>query len=147
MGPGGTPVFLTHATVQKPLHPCDDGDALRLLEDWCLKETQQPWSLTHPPQTAWVVLVHVFFMVLLFALATAYQRPCEQANRGGEPLGWQRQLLEQARDHDIVLAQDAYSIFHLAKYSLLFGVRRKDVPPGIGTRQEILPQYGLTIHD
>src|SRR5262249_4168644 len=34
-------------------------------------------------------------------------------------------------------------IFHMAEYSVLLGVKLKDVPPGIGTRREILAKYGL----
>ena len=93
--------------------------------------------------------VHVLFTVLLFALRTAYRLPCEQANREKEPVGWQRwrrQLLEESRDHLIVFAQDGYGIFHMAEYSQLFGVKLKDVPPGIGTCQAILARYGLAAH-
>jgi hypothetical protein len=93
--------------------------------------------------------VHVMFTLLMFALATAYRLQCEQAAVGGEPIGWQRwrrQLLEQPRDHVIVFAGDYYGIFHIAEYSLLLGGRRKDVPPGIGTRQEMLAKYRLAGH-
>ena len=81
-------------------------------------------------------------------LATAYRLPCEHEARGGEPVGWQRwrrQLLEQTRDKVIVCAQGYDGIFHLAEYSLLLGVKLKDVPPGIGTHQEILAKYQLTM--
>jgi hypothetical protein len=91
--------------------------------------------------------VHVMVTGLMCALATAYRRPCEQADTGRAPVGWQRwrrQLLEQTRDHVIVVAQDCYGIVHMAEYSLLGGVQRKDVPPGIGTRQEILAKFGLS---
>jgi hypothetical protein len=44
-----------------------------------------------------------------------------------------------------VCAQGYDGIFHLAEYSLLLGVKRKDVPPGIGTRQDILAKYRLTM--
>jgi hypothetical protein len=37
-------------------------------------------------------------------------------------------------------------IFHMAEYSLLLGVKLKDVPPGIGTLREILAKYGLAAH-
>ena len=90
--------------------------------------------------------VHVLFTLLRFALATAYRLQCEQEESGGEPVGWQRwrrQLLEQTREQVIVLAQGYYGIFHLAEYSLLVGVKLKDVPPGIGTRQDVLAQFGL----
>jgi hypothetical protein len=149
-GPGGKTVFLTNAAVDKPLQPFDDDDDRSLIEHGCIKESQQPWSLQHPPQkTARAVRVHVMFTLLMFALATAYRLQCEQADVGGEPIGWQRwrrQLLEQTRDHVIVFAGVYYGIFHIAEYSLLLGGRLKDVPPGIGTRQEILAKYRLAGH-
>jgi hypothetical protein len=85
----------------------------------------------------------------MFALATAYRLQRAQEATGGEPVGWQRwrrQRWEQTRDHVIVFAQDCYGIFHRAEYSLLLGVKRKDRPPGIGTRQEILAKHGLAAH-
>jgi hypothetical protein len=147
-GPAGNTVFLTNAPVDKPLQPFDDDDDRRLIEHGSIKESKQPWSFKHPPQkSARAVRVHVMFTMLLFALATAYRLPCEQEERGGEPVGWQRwrrQLLEPTRDHVIVFAQGCYGIVHLAEYSLLLGVNIKDRPPGIGTHPQILAKYGLT---
>jgi len=141
-------VFLTNAPVQQPLQPCDDDDDRRLIEHCGLKEAKPPWALGHPPQkTARAVRVHVLFTLLRFALATAYRLPCEREASGREPVGWQRwrrQLLEQTREQVIVLAQGDYGIFHLAEYSLLVGVKLKDRPPGIGTRQAILAKYRLS---
>jgi hypothetical protein len=149
-GPAGKTVFLTNAPVDKPLQPFDDYDDRSLIENCCIKESKQQWSLKHPPQkTARAMRVHVLFTWRLFALATAYRLQCEQADRGGEPLGWQRwrrQLLEQTRDMVIIFAEDSYGIFHIAEYSLLLGVKLKDVPPGIGTRRQVLVKYGLTMH-
>jgi hypothetical protein len=149
-GPGGNTVVLTNAAVDKPLQPFDEYDDRSLIENCCIKESQQQWSLKHPPQkTARAVSVHVLFTVLMFALATAYRLQCEQADTAGEPGGWQRwrrQLLEQTRDHVSVFAQGCYGIFHLAEYSLLLGVNIKDRPPGIGTRQQLLAKYRLTTH-
>jgi Transposase DDE domain len=147
-GPGGKTVFLTNAAVAKPLQPFDDYDDRSLIENCCIKESKQQWSLKHPPRkTARAVRVHVLFTLLMFALATAYRLRCEQEASGGEPVGWQRwrrQLLEQSRDHVIVFAEGCYGIFHLAEYSLLLGVTIKDRPPGIGTRQQVLAKYRLT---
>lgn len=147
-GPGGKTVFLTNAPVDQPLRPFDDYDDRSLIENCCIKEAKQQWDLGHPPQkTDRAVRVHVLFTLLLFALATAYRLQCEWEATGGEPVGWQRwrrQLLEQTRDHVIVFAQGYYGIFHLAEYSLLVGVKLKDVPPGIGTRQDVLAKYRLT---
>jgi hypothetical protein len=148
-GPGGNTVFLTNASVEQPLRPFDDDDR-RLIENCCIKESKPQRNLKHPPQkSARAVRVHVMFSLLMFALATAYRLQGEQADTGDEPLGWQRwrrQLLEQTRDQVIVFAQHCYGIFHLAEYALLVGVKLKDVPPGIGTRQEMVAKYRLTTH-
>ena len=137
-GPGGKTVFLTNASVAKPLQPFDDDDDRRLIENCGIKEATQQWELGHPPQKhARAVRVPVLFTRLMFALATAYRLECEREARGEEPVGWQRwrrQLLEQTRDQVIVFAQGHYGICHLAEYSLLLGVTLKDVPPEIGSR-------------
>jgi hypothetical protein len=146
-GPGGKTVFLTHAPGGKPVQVFDDDDERSLIENCCIKEAKQQWELGHPPQkNDRAVRVHVVFTMLMFALATAYRLPCEREALGGAPVGWQRwrrQLLEQTREKVIVFAKGYYGIFHLAEYSLLLGVKLKDVPPGVGTRQEILAQYRL----
>ena len=150
-GPGGKTVFLTNASVQQPVQPFDDDDDRSLIENCCIKESKQPWSLGHPPQkTARAVRVHVVFTLLMFALATAYRWQCEPFDIGAEPVGWQRwrrQLLQQNRDKVIVFAQGFYGIFPMAEFALLLGVKLTDVPPGIGTQQEVLAKYGLTSHD
>jgi hypothetical protein len=147
-GPGGKTVFLTNASVAKPLQPFDDYDDRSLIENCCIKEAKQQWDLGHPPQkTDRAVRIHVMFTLLIFALATAYRLECEREARGGEPVGWQRwrhQLLEQTRDLVIVFAQGYYGIFHLAEYSLLLGVKLKDVPAEIDSLQQVLVKYGLT---
>jgi hypothetical protein len=141
-------VFLTNALVQQPWRPFDDDDDRSLIENCCIKDTKQQWNLGHPPQkTERAVRVHVMFTLLMFALATAYRLLCAQEATGGDPVGWQcwwRQLLQQTRDQVIVCAQGYDGIFHIAEYSLLLGVRLKDTPPGLGTRQDILAKYRLT---
>lgn len=148
-GSGGKTVFLTITSVAKPLQPFDDDDERRLIEHCGIKEAQQPWDLGHPPQqTARAVRVHVMFTLLMFALATAYRLPCEREARGQEAVGWQcwrRQLLEQTRNQVIVCAQGYYGILPLAEYSRLLGVRLKDIPPEIGSRQQALAQYSLPV--
>jgi hypothetical protein len=60
--PGGTPVFLTNASVQQPQQPFDDYDDRSLIENCCIKEAKQQWALGHPPQkTGRAVRVHVLF--------------------------------------------------------------------------------------
>jgi hypothetical protein len=140
-------VFLTHAPVAKPLQVFDDDDDRSLLENCCIKAAKQQWELGHPPQkNERAVRVHVVFTLLMFALATAYRLPCEREAMGGEPVGWQRwrrQLLAQTRDKMIVCAQGHYGIFHLAEYSRRLGVKLKDVPPAIGSRQQVLAKDEL----
>jgi hypothetical protein len=146
-GPGGKSVFLTNASGEQPLRPFDDYDDRSLSEHCCLKDWKPQWDLGHPPQkTERAVRVHVLCTLLMFALATAYRLQCDREAMGGEPVGWQRwrrQLLEQTRNNVIVFAQGQYGIFHIAEYSLLLGVKLKDVPPEIGNRQHILTKYGL----
>jgi hypothetical protein len=101
-GPGGKTVFLTNASVAKPLQPFADDDDRRLIENCCIKETKQQWDVGHPPQKSErAVRVHVMLTRLFFARATAYRLPCEREAMGGEAVGWprwRRQLLEQSRD-------------------------------------------------
>ena len=61
---------------------------------------------------------------------------------GAEPVGWQRwrrQRLEPTRDQIIVCAQRWYGIVYLAEVALLVGVKRQDVPPGMGTPRSADP--------
>jgi hypothetical protein len=99
-------------------------------------------NLGHPPpNTERAVRRHVLFTLLLCALATGDRLPCAREARGGDPVGWQgwrRQLLEQTREQVMGFAPGYEGIFHLAQNSLLVGVKRKDVPPGLGTRQDVL---------
>jgi hypothetical protein len=147
----GKTVFLTNVPVEQPLQPFDAYDDRSLIENCCIKEAKQPWDLGHPPQkTERAVRVHGMLPLLMFALATAYRLPCEQEASGGELIGWQRwrrQLLEQNRDKVMVFAQGYYGIFHVAEYSLLVGVKLKDVPPEVGSRQHVLAKYRLPARD
>jgi hypothetical protein len=72
-------VFLTNASVAKPLPPFDGDDDRRLIENCCIKEAKQQWDLGHLPQkNARAVRVHVVFTLLMFALAAAYRLECER---------------------------------------------------------------------
>ncbi len=148
---GGKTVFLTNVPVEQPLQPFDAYDDRSLIENCCIKEAKPQWDLGHPPQKKErAVREHVPLTLLMFALATAYRLPCKQQASGGEPIGWQRwrrQLLEQNRDKVIVFAQGYYGIFPLVEYSLLLGVQLKDVPPEIGSRQQVLAKYRLPARD
>lgn len=147
-GPGGKPVFLTNAPVDTPLRPCDGDAARRLLETCGIKATPQPWDLGPPPQQqARAVRVPVLCTLLLCALATASRLQCEPEAMGGAPVGgqrWRRQRLEQTRDRGLVFVGGASGIAHRAADSLFVGVKLKNWPPGIGTRQDVFAKYQLT---
>ena len=149
-GPGGKVVFLTNETVDKPLAAFDAYDDRSLIENCCIKESQQAWNLKHPPQkTERAVQMHVCFTLAMVALATAYRLQAEQAAVGDEPMGWQRwrrQLIQQNRDKVIIFAQGWYGICHVAEYSLLLGVRLKEPPREVGSRRDVLKKYGLMGH-
>ncbi|MDQ3829353.1 MAG: hypothetical protein M3361_08610, partial [Candidatus Tectomicrobia bacterium] len=150
-GPGGKTVFVTNAPVAKPWQSFDDDDDRSLIENCWIKAAKQQWELGHPPQkTERAVQVHVMFTFLMFALAPAYRLRCEQAELRAEPVGWQRwrrRLLEQTRAKMIVFAQRWYGGFPIAEFALLVGVKLKDVPPGIGTLQDVLAKYRLPGHE
>jgi hypothetical protein len=146
-GTGGHPVFLTKASGPQPWPPCNDDDDRRRIEHGGLKDTKPPWALGHPLQKpARAVPGPGTCTRLLVALATAYRLLCAHEAPRGEPVGghrWRRQLLEQTRDQVIVCAQGWYGLVPLAAFALRAGGKRKDLPPGIGTRQESLATYGL----
>ena len=141
-------MFLTNASVQPPWRPFDDDDDRRRIEHGGIKEATHQWNLGHPPpKTERAVRGQVMFTRLMCALATASRLPCERDDRDGEPVGWQRwrrQLLEDTRDQVLVCAQGYSGLFHLAEYSLGVGGKLQEVPPGLGTRQDVLATYRLT---
>ena len=92
--------------------------------------------------------MHVVFTLLMFALATAYRLPCEQAQLRAEPVGWQRwrrQLLEQTRDKVIVFAQQWYGLFPIAEFALLVGGKLKDVRQASGHSKTCWPSTGSQV--
>ena len=73
----------------------------------------------------------------------------------GEPAGidvlggegterWRRRLKKENRDKVIVFVGENYGIFHVAEFSILGGLRIKDIPQQLGSRQAILARYGLS---
>jgi hypothetical protein len=149
-GPGGKTVCVTTAPVDTPLQPVDADADRRRIENCCRKAATPQGELGHPPpKHARALRVPVVFTRRLFALATASRLQGAREALGEEPVGWQRwrrQLLQQNREKRIVLAQGCYGIFPMAACAPVLGVQLTDVPPGLGTRQEILATYGLIPH-
>jgi hypothetical protein len=146
-GPGGTPVWLTQAPVAQPVQVFAADDDRRRLATCCRKAAKPQWELGPPPPPhARAVRGHGVFTLRMCALATASRLPCAREARGGEPVGWQRgrrQLLEQTRAKGLVWAQGHYGSVHRAEDSLLVGVKRKEVPPAIGSRPQVLAKDEL----
>ncbi len=166
------PVYLTNGPVKDPFVVFDDYDWRSVIENGIFKEGKHPWHLGQFPQkNEAAVRVHCFFTLAVMALCTAFRLWKEQgAPEGGvagkgapgpgdeaeselagiDLLGgegtarWRRRLKEENRDKVIVFVGEKYGIFHVAEYSILGGVRIKDIPQHLGSRQAILARYGLS---
>ncbi len=60
------------------------------------------------------------------------------------PRRWRERGKEENRDKVIVFVGETCGIFHVAEFSILGGVRIKDIPQRLGSRQAILARYGLS---
>jgi len=61
---------------------------------------------------------------------------------GQGPLRWRRQLQRENRDKVIVFAGHQYGIFHASELLVLSGVLVRELPPHLGSRDDILRRYG-----
>ena len=61
---------------------------------------------------------------------------------GQGPLRWRRQLQRENRDKVIVFVDHYYGIFHTSELLVLSGVRVRELPPHLGSREDILRRYG-----
>jgi hypothetical protein len=57
-------------------------------------------------------------------------------------LHWRRQLQRENRDKGIVFVGHQYGIFHASELLVLAGVRVRELPPHLGSRDDILRRYG-----
>ena len=103
-------------------------------------------------------MVHVFFTLVVMALATAYRLWKEREKKAPEepfaaPLlkgqgarAWRRELKAENRNKVIVFVQQYYGIFHVAEFSVLAGlrIRAMGIPPELGTPADILARYELS---
>ena len=165
------PVYLTNGPVQDPFAVFDDYDCRSVIENGIFKEGKHPWHLGHFPQKNEAgVMVHVFFTLAVMGLRTAFRlrkaqgAPESKVEGTGKsraeneawpgPAGielldgqgterWRRQLKEENRNKVIVFVGETYGIFHVAEFSILGGVRIKDIPQELGARQAILARYGM----
>jgi len=61
---------------------------------------------------------------------------------GQGPLRWRRQLQRENRDQVIVFVGHQYGIFHASELLVLAGVPVRELPPHLGSRDDILRRYG-----
>lgn len=156
-------VYLTNGPVSDPFVIFDTSDWRSVIENGIFKEGKHPWHLLRfPKRTAAAVTVHVFFTLIVMALTTAFrlwqarqaQPPTSQtepttdltsAVLGGEgTAGFRLRLKEANRDKVIVFLGDAYGIFHLAELAILSGLRLRQLPCHLGSRQDLLRRFGIS---
>ena len=64
---------------------------------------------------------------------------------GGEGTArWRARLKQENRDKVIVFVAHAYGIFHMAELAILMGMRLRELPSQVGTKEAILSRYGLS---
>jgi hypothetical protein len=61
---------------------------------------------------------------------------------GQGPLRWRRRLRSENRDKVIVFVGHLYGIFHASELLVLSGVPVRELPPHLGSRDDILRRYG-----
>ena len=152
-------VYLTNGSVEHPLEAFDDYDDRSTIENGLWREANQAWDFEHYPQRNEAgVVVHVFFTLVVMALATAYRLWKEREKKAPEePFAisllegqgartWRRELKAENRNKVIVFVQQYYGIFHVAEFSVLAGlrIRAMGIPPELGTPADILARYELS---
>ena len=61
---------------------------------------------------------------------------------GQGPLRWRRRLRRENRDKVIVFVGHLYGIFHASELLVLSGVPVRELPPHLGSRDDVLRRYG-----
>jgi hypothetical protein len=207
-------VYLTNGSVDNPWAIVDGYDDRSWIENGLFRNSKQFWRLTHwfPEKNEAGVRSHMMFVMLMFAVATAYrlwskeqagvvakiedhqieattyrivavdtgeiteapapgpettthlastvmfettdetteklsadQQPDVLAHNllGGQGAErWRRQLIRENRDKVIVFIGQTYGIFDTHEFLVLTGVPLRALPPGLGSREDILRRYG-----
>ena len=61
---------------------------------------------------------------------------------GQGPLRWRRRLRRENRDQVIVFVGHQYGVFHASELLVLSGVPVRELPPHLGSRDDVLRRYG-----
>ncbi len=161
-------VVLTNGSVKRPLETYDRYDDRSLIENLMFREGKQGWGLERPPQrNERAYVAHVFLTLATYALTTAYRAQCEaedrDAGRAAEPAGgaaaegnrdehhrpkeairhYRQRIAQENKAKAWVRVGEVYGIFHLAELSLLLGMRLREIPPEVGSREQVFRRYGL----
>jgi len=80
-------------------------------------------------------------------IATSLAQPTEpvwshEQLEGEGPLRWRRRLRRVNRDLVIVFVGQHYGIFHASELLVLSGVPVRELPPHLGSREDVLRRYG-----
>src|SRR5713226_10272420 len=156
-------VYLTNGPVSDPFVVFDTYDWRSVIENGIFKEGKHPWHLgTFPKKTEAAVVVHGHFTLLVMGLCTAFRlwqaQQATASTQATEPAPslstallagegtarWRLRLKEENRDKVIVFFGDAYGIFYLAELAVLSGLRLRRLPSSLGSRDDILPRYGIS---
>ncbi len=158
-------VLLTNQPVTKPLLVFDDYDRRSLIENVLFREGKQGWHLERIPQkTQRAAVAHIFITFTMMALTTAYRQwqrqQDEQAKARGErtsmldqdeedeSLGvrrWRRIIRQRTQDHVIAFVDAHYGVFYMTEFLLLVGMRVKEIPDEVGSREDVFRRYNLDI--
>ena len=159
--PGEEPVLLTNMSVRNPLRVQADYRNRSLIENTLFREGKEAWTLENLPQkNQRAAVAHIAITFMMVALTTAYRIYSEDeepersttqvlAERLGVTDGstgvrrWRRILSKRNRDYVIVFYRDVYAIFHVVEFSILGGLRIKENPEYLGSRDDIFTRYGL----
>lgn len=57
---------------------------------------------------------------------------------------WRARLKQENRDKVIIFVAESYGIFHMAELAILTGMRLKELPSYLGTKEAILTRYGIS---
>lgn len=162
--PGKEPVLLTNMSVKKPLTVQAHYRNRSIIENTLFREGKQAWTLENIPQkNQRAAVAHIAITFMMVALTTAYRIRCEKedeekaklslaerirARREPDPTPkgvrlWRREQDINYRDYVIVFDGDVYGIFHVAEFSVLSGLRIRELPEELGDRKAIFARYGM----
>ena len=147
------PVFLTNASVGKPLKVYQLYKNRSIIENLLFRENKQGWHLEFPPKkTAEAMIAHVMLTMTTYALTMAYrdwededtfltESQYRSFDKGVRR--WRREKIKNADEYVIIFVDHYYGILHFAELAALTGIRMKHPPEGMESREKIYRRRGL----